>query len=183
MEVMEAILERRSVRKLKATPVSDDVLTTILEAGRWAPSWANTQCSRFVVVRDPTIKAQIAEAKAHGNNPASETIRNAPVLIVICGELQKSGYYKGQQTTDKGDWYMFDTALAAQNMMLAAHSLGLGAVPIGLFDAAKVNQILDIPSGANVVALIPMGYPDEEPKAPRRKELSELVSYEKYQQK
>ena len=181
MDLMEAIKERRSVRKFKPDPVSDELLNSVLEAGRWAPSWANTQCWRFVVVRDVEIKARLAEIKGKGN-PAGEAIRNAPVTIAICGMLKQSGYYKGEAPTEKGDWYMFDTALAAQNMMLAAHSLGLGTVPVGLFDAAKAAQILGVPSNIAVVLFLPMGYPEEQPTAPRRKELSEIVSRDRYGQ-
>jgi len=179
MDLMQAIKGRRSVRKFKSDPVSDELVTTVLEAGRWAPSWANTQCWRFVVVRDDQIKAALAETKGRGN-PAAEAIKNAPVTIVICGELGTSGYYKGEAPTDKGDWYMFDTALAAQNMMLTAHSLGLGTVPVGLFNAAEVAAILELSPNVQVVILLPLGYPDEDPRAPRRKELSEITSSNKY---
>ena len=179
MDLVQAIKERRSVRKFKSDPVSDELVTTVLEAGRWAPSWANTQCWRFIVVRDDQIKADLAETKGRGN-PAAEAIKNAPVTIVICGELGTSGYYKGEAPTNKGDWYMFDTALAAQNMMLTAHSLGLGTVPVGLFNAAEVAAILELPPNVQVVILLPLGYPDEDPRAPRRKELSETTSSNKY---
>ncbi len=179
MDLIQAIKERRSIRKFKTDPVSEDIVNSVLEAGRWAPSWANTQCSRFVVVRDAEIKASLAETLSKGN-PAGDAIRNAPVTIAICGELNKSGYYKGGASTDKGDWYMFDTALAAQNIMLAAHALGLGTVPLGLFSASKAAQILGVPSNVAVVLLLPMGYPAEEPKAPTRHELSGITFRERY---
>ncbi|MBT9161959.1 MAG: nitroreductase family protein [Dehalococcoidia bacterium] len=179
MDLMQAIKERRSIRRLKSEPVNNDLVNTVLEAGRWAPSWANTQCWKFVVVRDTLMRGKIAETISPGN-PATDAIKNAPVIIVVCGELGRSGYKKGASMTDKGDWYMFDTALAAQNMMLTAYSLGLGTVAIGNFDAAKVAELLDVPSNARVVLLLPLGYPVEEPTAPRRKELSEIVSYDRY---
>lgn len=181
MDLIQAINERRSVRKYKSDPVNDDLVNTILEAGRWAPSWANTQCWRFVVVRDSEIKAKLADTKGKGN-PAAEAIRNAPVTIVVCSKLGISGYYKGEAPTDKGDWYMFDTALAVQNMMLAAHSLGLATVAVGLFDAQKAAEILGVPPDVAVVLMLPLGFPDEFPQAPRRKELSEIVSYDRYRQ-
>ncbi|MBM3133233.1 MAG: nitroreductase [Chloroflexi bacterium] len=179
MDVIQAIKVRRSVRKFKPDPVSDDLLNAVLEAGRWAPSWANTQCWRFVVVRDPEIKAKLAETKT-GNNPAVEAIRIAPVTIVICAELKKSGYYKGEAPTDKGDWFMFDAALAAQNMMLAAHSFGLGTVPVGLFNAPKAAEVLGVPQNVAVVLMMPLGYPAEKPITPRRKELSEIVVRDRF---
>ncbi|MFC1928091.1 nitroreductase family protein [Chloroflexota bacterium] len=184
MEVLEAIKSRRSIRRYKATPVDDKTLELVLEAARWAPSWANTQCWRFIVVRDASIKDKLADtlrsARPDGKNAATEAVRNAPVVIVACAELKKSGYYHGEPTTDKGDWYMFDVALAMQNLALAAHSLDLGMVQVGLFDAKKVASILEVPEGFCVVSMTPLGYPDQEPGTVPRKELSEIVFYDKY---
>ena len=179
MEVLEAIKTRRSIRRYKTTPVDDKTIVLVLEASRWAPSWANTQCWRFIVVRDGNIKAKLANALS-ANNPATDAIRNAPVTIVACAELGKSGFKCGEQSTDKGDWYMFDVGLAMQNLVLVAHSLGLGTVHVGAFDAKKVESILGLPQGFCVVEMTPLGYPDEEPKPRLRKELSEIVFYDKY---
>lgn len=179
MDVLQAIRERRSIRKFKPDPVSEDLVNTVLDAGRWAPSWANTQCWRFVVVRDPAVKEKLGETRGRGN-PAGEAVRTAPVTIVICAELKKSGYYKGEAPTDKGDWFMFDCALAAQNMMLAAHALGLGTVPVGLFDAAKAAEVLGVPTGMAVVLMLPLGYPAETPAAPRRRDLAEIMVQDRF---
>ena len=184
MEVLEAIKTRRSIRKYKAAPVDDKTIQLVLEAARWAPSWKNTQCWRFIVVRDSNIKAELAQALgkvSDAPNPSTDAIRNAPVVIVACAELGKSGYDKGELATDKGDyWYMFDVALAMQNLALAAHSLGLGTVHIGLFDAKKVASILEVPPGFCVVAITPLGYPDQEPKTSPRRELSQTVFHDKF---
>jgi len=188
MEVLEAIKTRRSIRKYKPTPVDDKTIELVLEAARWAPSWANTQCWRFIVVRDSNIKAELAnsliKAEREGklvDNPATEAIRNAPVVIVACAELGRSGYKEGEPATDKGDyWYMFDVALAMQNLVLAAHSLGLGTVYIGRFDAQRAASILQVPQGFCVVAMTPLGYPEGEPQLRPRKELSEIICYDKF---
>ena len=184
MEVLEAIKTRRSVRKYKATPVDDKTLQLVLEAARWAPSWANTQCWRFILVRDSNIKAELAQAlrgkASDALNPATDAIRNAPVVIVACAELGKSGHFEGKPATDKGDWYMFDVALAMQNLALAAHSLGVGTVYVGNFDAKKVASILEVPPGFCVVAMTPLGYPDQEPKTRPRRELSQTVFHDKF---
>lgn len=179
MDVMQAIKERRSIRKYRTEPVTEEALQAVLEAARWAPSWANTQCWRFVVVRKPDTKVRIGEALAPGNS-AAEAVRNAPVVIVACAELGKSGFYKGQAATDKGDWFMFDVALAMQNLVLAAHEMGLGTVHVGLFDARKVEDILQVPQGVRVVELTPLGYPEGEGRTPVRKELAEIVFHERY---
>ena len=185
MEVLEAIKSRRSVRRYQTTPVDEKTIELILEAARWAPSWANTQCWRFIVVRDGAIKNKLADTLRSGRenatNPAADAIRNAPLTIVACAELGKSGCHDGVPTTDKVDWYMFDVALAMQNLVLAAHSVGLGTVHVGLFDAKEVAAILGVPQGFCVVSLTPLGYLDQEPgPAPKRKELAEIVFYDKY---
>ena len=105
MNVMDAIKSRRSVRKYKADPVSEETLAMVLEAARWAPSWANTQCWRFVVVRERETKARVAEALRPGN-PATDAVRNAPVVIVACAELGKSGFYKAIDLS-RGDRRVF----------------------------------------------------------------------------
>jgi nitroreductase len=194
MELFEAIKTRRSIRRYKSDPVDDKKIEAILEAGRWAPSWSNTQCWRFIVVRDPKIKARVAETLLKFKlpdkeipNPAINIINTAPVLIVVCAEMGKSGGPPGRGgggggafITDKGDWFMFDSALAVQNMVLAAHALGLGTVILGTFDAAQVEKALGVPRGYRVVTMFPVGVPDHEGKAPPRKELSEIVVKDKW---
>jgi nitroreductase len=180
--VLEAIKTRRSVRHYKPTPVSDEDLQAVLEAARWAPSWANSQCWRFIVVRDANTKVRLADTLPPGN-PATSAIKEAPIVIAACAKLGESGYYKGEVATDKGDWYMFDVALSMQNLELAAHSLGLGTVHVGLFDAKKAAEVLDLPQGIVFVEMAPLGYADEEAETPLRKGLSEIVFYNKYGRK
>lgn len=183
MDVLEAIKTRRSIRRYKPTPVDDETLAKVLEAARWAPSWANTQCWRFIIVRDDDTKAELA-ATLSTNNPATNAIKSAPIVIVACAELKRSGYYHGEATTTKGDWHMFDIGIAMQNLMLAAHSLGLGTVHVGnLPDSKKAEAILGVPEGFTVVEITPLGYPDGEARTPPRKELSEFIYNEKFNNK
>ena len=186
MEVLEAIKARRSIRQYKTSSVDNEAIELVLEAARWAPSWANTQCWRFIVVRDSKIKSELASVLST-NNPATDAIRGAPVVIVACAELGKAGCFRsepGEPVTDKGDWwYMFDVALAMQNLVLAAHSLGLGTVYIGAFDAKRVASILEVTRGFCVVGMTPLGYPAQEPGPRPRKELSEIVFYDKFSSK
>jgi len=180
VEVFEAIKNRRSIRRYKTTPVDDKTIEQVLEAARWAPSWANTQCWRFIVVRDDSVKAELASTLTP-YNPAADAIRNAPVTIVVCAELKKSGCYRGQPVTDKGEyWFMFDVALAMQNLTLAAHALGLGTVHVGAFNAGKAGSILGVPEGFCVVEMTPLGYPDQEGHTPSRRELPEIVFHDKF---
>ena len=180
MEVIEAIKNRRSIRRYKPDPVDDKTVEQILEAARWAPSWANTQTWRFVVVRDSDLKAQLADTLST-NNPATNAVKNAPIAIVACAQVGRAGCYHGEPVTDKGDsWHMFDAGLAMQNLTLAAHALGLGTVHIGSFDAGKAAEIIGVPEGYCVVEMTPLGYPDQEAKAPPRKALSEIAFDDKF---
>ena len=191
MDVMEAIKGRRSIRKYRTEPVSEEALKTVLEAARLAPSWANSQCCRLVVVRDAETKPKLADTlkgiKAGRVNPATEAVRNAPIVLAACAERGLSGYYKDESgqsaiSTDKGEyWFMFDVALAMQNISLAAHALGLGTIHTGLFNSAEVARILGVPDNVAIVELLPLGWPDEEPAARPRKEINEFVFFDKYQ--
>ena len=188
MEVPEAIRNRRSVRRYRDDPVDNDTVTTVLEAAHWAPSWGNTQCWRFIVVRDPEIKSRVADClnkvkfdNELVENAATGAIRQAPVLIVICAEMGKAGYSPdGRPATDKGDWFMFDIALAMENLVISAHSLGLGTVIVGGFDAARVASILEVPDGLSVVTMTPLGFPAHKGQISPRKDLSKAVYYEIY---
>jgi len=182
MDVIEAIKTRRSIRKYKPDLVEEEKLQAVLEAARWAPSWANTQCWEFIVVKNPETKRKLAETLTSWNR-AFNAVKNAPVVIAACARLGLSGFWKGKPLADKENFYMFDVALALQNLTLAAHSLGLGTLHVGAFDAKKAAEILEVPAGVSVIELIPLGYPMEVPKATSRKELKEFIHFEKYGQK
>jgi nitroreductase len=182
MGILKIIRTRRSIRHYESRPVEEDKINMVLEAARWAPSWSNTQCWRFIVVGDDAIKSQLAETLTQWNPARSaSSVTRAPVVIVACAELGKSGFKDGVLSTDKGDWYMFDVALALQNLVLVAHSLGLGTVHIGAFDAREAARILKVPPGVVVVEMIPVGYAERAGKTPPRKELAEIVFHESYE--
>ena len=180
MDLMDAIRGRRSIRKYKPDPVPEEVLRTLLEAVRWSPSWANTQCWEVIVVRDPNMKSTLANTLTK-TNPSLSSMTEAPLIIVLCGKKGVSGFKKGEAATVKGDWLMFDSGIAMQTLCLTAHSLGLGTVVVGLFDHKKAEEILGVPQDREVVAITPLGYPAAEGVAPKRKEVSEFVFYERYQ--
>lgn len=182
MDVMEAIKSRRSVRKYTTDPISDSDIETVLDAARWAPSWANTQCARWIVVKDPDTKSRLADILSP-RNPATDAVRTVPVVLVACAQTGRAGFKRGEAMTDKGDyWYMFDVASASQSLMLAAVELGLATVHVGTFDARKAEGILGVPEGIRVVELIPLGHPAEQLEGPGRKELGEIVFHERYGQ-
>jgi len=178
MELFEAIRTRRSVRRYLDKPVEEEKLQAVLEAVRLAPSWANLQCWRMVVVTDKTVKEHISDLsyvesyfspKGYKANPSKKALAEAPVLIVLCAEASQSGNIWGQ------GYYLVDAGIAAENLMLAARAQGLGSVFVGVYDEVKVKGALGIPQNVRVVGLFPLGYPVEEGKAgPGRKPMEEI---------
>jgi nitroreductase len=171
MDFYEVIKKRRSIRAYKPDPISDEVLRRILEAGRLAPSAKNIQPWKFIVVKDPQIRAQLAKASRN-----QAFISEAPV--VICAVALKDiafgrmgGYWNS---------YPVDVAIALEHIILAATNEGLGTCWIGAYDEKAVKEVLKIPENVQVIALTPLGYPKEIPECRPRKDLSEIISYDYY---
>lgn len=179
MDVQNAITHRRSIRRYTSEMPSGDAVNAVLDAARLAPSWANTQCREFIVVTDIRLKEQLADTIPE-KNPGRPAVLQAPILIAACAHTGVSGFFKGRPATDKGDWLLFDSALALQNLTLRAHDLGLGTVHIGFFDAARAQSLLGLPDGMCVVELMPLGCPAHEGTPTPRKPLAEIVSYNTY---
>lgn len=180
MDTIKCIKERRSIRKFKAEKVSKETINSIVEAASFAPSWKNTQITRYTVIDDPKIKEEIASECVLDFAYNAKTIVNAPQLVVVSCVLGRSGFEKdGSFSTSKEDrWENFDAGVAAQTFCLAAHDLGVGTVILGIFDDGKVAETVNLPEGEMVVALIPMGYPEgDAPSAPKRKSVEELVRF------
>jgi nitroreductase len=182
MDLMDGIRGRRSIRKYKPDPVPEETLQKVLEAVRWAPSWANTQCWEVIVVKDPKVKSELATTLPK-INPALPSMTEAPLVLVLCAKKGISGYYKGQPITEIGDWLMFDIGLAMQNLCLCAYGSGLGTVVVGNFNHQKVVEILGVPQNIEVVAMTPLGYPATEGSTPKRKDISEFVFSDHYGKK
>ncbi len=184
MDILTAIETRRSIRRFTDQPVEPEKIKTILDAARKAPSWTNGQCWHFIVVTDQNTKEKIAELssvesffapRGYKTNPAQKGIAKAPVVIVATANPKASGNLWGQP------YYMTDIGIASQNIMLTAHSLGLGTVFVGVFYEDKIKELLDIPEDIRVVGLFPIGYPaTEQRKKTGRKELKEIASSEKW---
>ena len=179
MDVLDAVRTRRSVRRFSEEPVSPEDLEKVLAAAQWAPSWVNVQPWRIVLVEDPERKEAL-KGTLLPKNPAGKGFEQAPVLLVLIGETGKSGLYGDTFSTDKGDWYMFDLGIFAQNIALAAHALGLGTVHVGAMDHKAAGKVLGVPEGFEVVEILPLGHPAFEPKAPPRKDLETFVTRETF---
>ncbi len=178
MELLEAIKTRRSVRTYQDKPVEDEKLQAVLDAVRMAPSWANMQCWRMVVVKDKAAREKISDLsyvesyfspKGYKSNPSKKALAAAPVVIVLCADPAQSGVLWDQ------NYYLVDAGIAAQNLMLAARSLGLGTVFVGVYDEEKMKELLSIPASIRIIGLLPLGYPTGENKdGPKRKTLDEI---------
>jgi nitroreductase len=169
MDTIEAIKSRRSVRGFTNENVSDELVTQILEAGRWAPSGLNNQAWRFIMVRNPDTKIALSKLTNYGS-----TIKIAPVLIVVF--LDKDHMYN----------YIKDvqaTGACIQNMLLAIHSIGLGGVWLGeiLKNKEIVNKVLEAPDSFELMGVIALGHPVNKKMVSERKELDQLVFREKFE--
>ena len=177
METVELIKGRRSIRKYKNEKVSHEVLEEVIALASYAPSWKNSQITRYIAVESPELMDKIAGEAVIEHNAG--IIKGAPMLLVVTGIQKRSGYERdGSFTTSKEDrWQNFDCGIATQTLCLAAHEKGLGTVIMGIFDEAKIKEILPIPENQEVMALVAIGYPDEEPQAPKRKTVEDLLTY------
>lgn len=175
----DIFLNRRSVRRYKDTPVDEEMLLQICEAARMSPSWGNLQCGELIIMKNDETKAFLASMLS-AKNPATKAITAAPVVIGVCGAPAKSGFYKGQQSTRYKHWFLYDLGIISQTICLKAWELGLGTVIVGSFQHDKVEEYLKVPEGLELVALIPLGYPDHNPPAPKRKDLEEFIHQESF---
>ncbi len=151
MEAMDAILGRRSIRKYTAEAVTETQVKQLLEAGMAAPSAGNQQPWHFVVIDDRAILDRVPDI-----HPYSQMIRESPVAILVCGNTEKLVY--------EHHW-PHDCSAATQNILLAAHALGLGSVWLGVYpDKARVGgfaKLLGLPKNVVPFSLLPVGVPDE----------------------
>jgi nitroreductase len=170
MDVFTAISQRCSVRAYKTTDVDEDNLRKVLEAARLSPSASNRQDWKFIIVKNKEAKNKLAKA-AFGQSFIGE----APVVIVACGTDSKAVMGCGQPT------HTVNVSIACAFMILQAQELGLGTCWIGAFSEDEVKRILKIPEGVRVVAMTPLGYPDEPPSKKSRKSLNQIVCHEKYE--
>jgi nitroreductase len=207
MDVCEAIRKRRSIRKFKPDPIPEEKIRLLLESARLAPSGTNTQPWRFIVVKDDDTKKKLQEA-AHNQSH----IRRVPVVIACCADLRafkefskrvdeliKSGALpertrdvfipylkKGMETVKKQDLITAAAAnvsIAVEHMVLQAVELGLGTCWVRWYDEDKVKEILDIPDFVEVIALMPVGIPGEDPGQRPRLSLDKITYSEKYGEK
>jgi nitroreductase len=158
MDAIQAILSRRSIRKYTSQPVSEVTVKELLQAAMAAPSAGNQQPWHFVVIRDRQILAEIPRVHPH-----SSMVPSAQLAILVCGDLQREKH---------GGYWVQDCSAATQNLLLAAHAKGLGAVWLGVYPredrVTGLRKLAGLPQHVVPLALIPIGYPAEDkPRAER----------------
>src|SRR3990172_7433478 len=205
MDVREAIQKRRSIRRFKTDPVSDDLIQQLLESARLAPSGSNTQPWRFIVIKNAETRQKLQAASYNQRH-----VGQAPLIIACCADIKAFGEFperieelitagalpektrevfvpslkKGGMSADI-KWHLLiaatgNTDIAIEHMALQAVELGLGTCWVRWFDDNKVKEILEIPKNIEIIALLPVGYPDEEPPQRPRFGIEKMVYYEKY---
>lgn len=178
MTAKECIKGRRSIRRFKDQPIDHALLSEIIETASYAPSWKHTQITRYIAVSGE-LKDKIAAQCTSAYPKNGEIIAQAPMLIVVTYIKGRSGFERdgSYSTAKEGSWQMFDAGVASQTFCLAAYEQGIGSVIMGIFDEAEAASLLELPEEREIVALIPIGYPDEEPVAPRRKPVEDLLAF------
>lgn len=176
MQVKDCILTRRSVRRFTDAPVPRDLLEQVVAQAAYAPSWKNTQCSRYLAIEDRAVLEEICRTYSPSN---AHIISNAPVVVAQTFVHSRSGFDRdGTFSTDReGGWQCYDCGIAAQTFCLAAHDLGLGTVILGVFDRKGLERYLQIPQEQELMALIALGVAQEVPPAPKRKDVDVLLQY------
>ncbi len=172
MDVLETMKKRRPVKRFKRIPLTDEKLNSVLGSMRLAPSAANSQPWKFIVVRDDQMKQRLASACQ-----GQKFIADAPVLVVGCATIAEAFPYLGMYMSS----YPMDMGLALGSGELTAYAEGLACHWVYQFHNEKIQELLSIPQGdVNVVFILALGYADEEGEPDGRKNLSEIVRYEKY---
>ena len=177
MEALECIKSRRSVRKYKDESISRETIEKIIESAAFAPSWKNTQITRYTIIENEAIKAKIAEEAVLGFTFNEKTIKRAPAIAVqsiVKGGFEPDGSYS---TPKKDGWEMFDAGISAEAFCLAAHTYGVGTVILGYADYDMIREILGLPESREVVAIIAMGYHETDNPAPARLSVDELLNF------
>ena len=176
MELEQCINNRRSVRKYLNKPILEETIIKLIEAAQKAPSWKNSQVSRYYIINKEETREKIFDCLPDFNK---ENVKDAPVLIVTTVVKNRSGFERdGSYSTHLKDGFQyFDNGLQVQNLCLKAYELEIGTLIMGIYDEIKVREVLNIPNEQEIVAIIGLGYFDCEPEMPKRREIDTIISF------
>lgn len=164
--VIEEILKRRSIRKYLPKAIEQEKLMRVMEAGRKAPTSRNAQQWKVIVVNDPELKGEIVDE----SSPHQPFLKEAPVLLVACGYNTEYVMKCGHPA------YLIDVSIVLDHISLQAAREGLGTCWIGSFFQEPVKRVLKIPNHVEIVQLMSLGYPDQNPPPTRRKTVEEFFT-------
>jgi len=170
MNTINCIRARRSIRKFKSKRIPENLLLSIIDAGRWAPSASNLNPIKYIIIEDADVRKKIASATY---NP--DVIKSAPVVVAVCsstGLIQRNFGKKGDLYEIQG------TAVATQNIMLAAREFGLGSCWIAISIESRLRRLLQIPDGFAVHNLLALGYPDHSPRVPAKPDINAITYFD-----
>ncbi len=178
---IQLLKERRSVRTYKDEVVSQEVMQKIMDATRFAPSWANYQIARYTLISNAE---KIAQCITDGVNDFAyniSTLKNAKNVAILSFVKGKSGKLDPEKnefaTTKAGVWEVFDAGIACQTFCLAAHAYGVGTCIMGVIDDVQLAKIANLPEDETVAALIVYGYPEGDVAATPRKSVEEICRF------
>jgi nitroreductase len=162
--MLNSILTRRSIRKFNKTPVCEKDIEDILKAAMAAPSAGNSQCWEFIVINDRNKLNEIPKIHPH-----AQMVLESPIAILVCADINMEKY--------KDRWPL-DCSAASQNILLAVHSKGLGAVWVGIYPEESrmksITELFNLPDNIKPVSLIPIGYPDETKSPSNRFDINKI---------
>lgn len=176
MELQETIEKRRSIRKYKKQKISHQDIETIIQTAILAPSWKNSQVTRYYVVESEDVLKQVKLALPEFNQ---NNVKDAPVLIIPTIVLNRSGFERDGTPTNEleNGWGYYDCGLHNMNLLLKATELGLSTLIIGIRNQDMIRNILEIPETESIVSVIALGYGDIEAKMPKRKTVDDITKF------
>ena len=179
MDAIKMLRERRSIRKFKNEIVDKETMLEIIDITKYAPSWSNYQVSRFNLVTDKSIIMEIAESAVKEFVYNKKTLVNANNVAVLSYVKGKSGSIAdyGIESTGDDNWEIFDAGIACQQFCLAAYSMGVSTVIMGVIDNTIIRNIIDLPENEEVAAIIVYGYQEGESPTTKRLETEKIVKF------
>ncbi|MCG1666755.1 MAG: nitroreductase family protein [Thermoplasmata archaeon] len=165
-EFINIIMERRSIRNYKMDEVSDEILFKLIRAAQYAPSSWNRQPWRFIIIKDKEKLKKISEILPYG-----KFLSRVPMAIAVLSSEKES------------DLWLIDGSLATENLMIAAEAYGLGTCWIADADNVEIKKMLEIPEEFHIITITPLGYPSRKPNPPQRKNMEDILYFEKFGKK
>ncbi|GAA0747828.1 nitroreductase family protein [Clostridium oceanicum] len=169
MQFYDVIKERKSIRKFKDNSISKDKMARIIDAAMKSPSWKNKSSYKFIIVEDKNERERLANTILNKTEEASNSIKEAPITAVVVADPSLSG------NVDEREYYLVDSAIAMEHLILAATAEGYGTCWIGAFDEDEIRDILSIPKKYRVVGMTPIGEINETKESHPKKDVRDYV--------